>query len=61
MYNDELEFEKDLVNALKKSGWVGGVLSHPTEKELIDNWAEILFNNNKQVDRLNNVPLSPDQ
>ena len=58
MYNDELDFEKDFIQALVKSGWVGGVLSHPTEKELIDNWATILFNNNKQIDRLNNVPLS---
>lgn len=58
MYNDELEFEKDLVNALKNSGWTGGVLKNPTEKELIDNWAEILFQNNKQIDRLNNIPLS---
>lgn len=58
MYNDELEFEKDFVKALQKSGWVGGVLSQPTEKDLIDNWADILFNNNKQIDRLNDVPLS---
>ena len=58
MFNDELEFEKAFVQALKNSGWTGGILNHPTEKELIDNWAEILFNNNKQIDRLNNVPLS---
>ena len=58
MYSDELEFEKDLIEALKNSGWTGGVLKHPTEKELLDNWAEILFQNNKQIDRLNNIPLS---
>lgn len=29
-----------------------------TEAELLQNWANILFENNKQQDRLNNVPLT---
>ena len=34
MYNDELIFEHDLVEALKQNGWTDGILNHPTEKEL---------------------------
>lgn len=58
MYNDELIFEHDLVEALKQNGWTDGILNHPTEKELIDNWANILFENNRGIDRLNDYPLT---
>ena len=34
------------------------VLDNPSEEDLIQNWADILFQNNKEKDRLNNVPLS---
>ncbi|WP_291062562.1 MULTISPECIES: type I restriction endonuclease subunit R [unclassified Empedobacter] len=34
------------------------ILKNVTEKELIQNWANILFENNKDIDRLNDVPLS---
>lgn len=58
MYNDELVFEHDFVEALKQNGWTDGVLNHPTEKDLIDNWAKILFENNRQKDRLGDYPLT---
>lgn len=58
MYTSELEFEKDLVTALTQHGWDKKVLKNVTEQELIDNWANILFMNNKGIDRLNGVPLS---
>ncbi|MDD2435489.1 MAG: HsdR family type I site-specific deoxyribonuclease [Bacilli bacterium] len=58
MYSDELVFEHDFVEALKQNGWTDGVLNHPTEKDLIDNWARILFENNRQKDRLGDYPLT---
>ena len=58
MYNDELKFEHDLVESLKQHGWKDGILNHPTEQELIDNWANIIFTNNNSIDRLNDCPLT---
>lgn len=57
-YNDELLFEHDLIESLKQNGWRDGVLKYPTEKDLINNWAKILFNNNRQIDRLGDYPLT---
>ena len=57
MYNSELEFEKSLVNVLLKSGW-NNVINHPTEEDLINNWADILFANNKGIDKLNGCRLT---
>lgn len=55
----EAEFEEALVSRLcTKNRWSGGVLINPTEQDLIDNWANILFKNNQQEYRLNGVPLS---
>jgi type I restriction enzyme, R subunit len=58
MYDDELKFEHDLVESLKQHGWKDGVLNHPTEQDLIDNWANIIFQNNNTIDRLNDCPLT---
>ncbi len=58
IYTDELQFEHDLVEVLKTKGWEGGVLNHPTEDDLINNWKDILFQNNRNIDRLNNEPLT---
>lgn len=58
-YEKESAFEEDLVNLLvEKKGWGDGVLMYPTEQDLIDNWARILFNNNNSRDRLNGAPLT---
>ncbi|MEG0375012.1 MAG: HsdR family type I site-specific deoxyribonuclease, partial [Raoultibacter sp.] len=56
----EAEFEEAVVRNLKKYGWddAGGVLMHPTEQDLLDNWARILFENNREIDRLNGCPLT---
>lgn len=43
MYNDELKFEADFVRSLQENGWTDGILKNPTEKDLMDNWAKILF------------------
>lgn len=60
MFNDELKFEDALVDVLLNCGWndPGGVLVHPNEQDLLDNWASILFENNKEIDRLNGCPLT---
>ena len=58
VYDDELKFQKDLVSTLFDKGWESSVLKCKTEKDLIDNWAKILLENNKGIDRLNNCPLT---
>ena len=58
-YNKEIDFEDALVDALtSRYGWEKEVLMHPTEADLYRNWADILFKNNCDIDRLNGVPLS---
>lgn len=53
MFTSELEFEKEVIKKLTEHGWDKNVLRYKNEKELLDNWAEILFQNNKGIDRLN--------
>lgn len=56
---NEKIFEDAIVNLLKNErGWSGGVINYPTEEDLIQNWADILFKTNNEVDRLNGVPLN---
>jgi type I restriction enzyme R subunit len=57
-FNKESEFEEALIKVLFTKGWEEKVLKNPTELELIDNWAGILFDNNRDIDRLNNCPLT---
>ena len=59
VFNSELEFERCLIDKLTKDcGWKGRILDHPTEKDILDNWAQILFQNNRGIDRLNDHPLT---
>ncbi|MCT7631124.1 HsdR family type I site-specific deoxyribonuclease [Aliarcobacter butzleri] len=56
---NEAEFEKALIKVLRDKGWgEHDVIKNPTEEELLENWAKILFENNKGIDRLNNIPLT---
>lgn len=58
-YNDELLFERDLVKYLQQScGWKDGLIKNPTEEDLIKNWANILFENNNDIDHLNGCRLT---
>lgn len=58
-FKSELVFEEALINLLvTQKGWSGGVIKNPTEEDLMDNWAKILFRMNNEKDRLNNVPLN---
>ena len=58
VFNTEAEFEQALIDLLKKYGWLGGVIKNPTEDDLIRNWADILYENNRGIDRLNDYPLT---
>lgn len=57
-FKNEAQFEAALVNRLKDFGWTGGVLQQPDEQELLDNWAHILYENNRGIDQLNGCPLT---
>ena len=57
-FDDEKVFEQAVINQLIESGWESKVLRYPTEQDLINNWAQILFNNNRHKDSLNDVPLT---
>lgn len=59
-FTSEAAFEESVIENLKRCGWddAEGVIRYPTEQDLIDNWAHILFNNNRERDRLNDCPLT---
>ena len=60
VFDKEALFEEAVITVLKQHGWndAEDVLRYPTEQDLIDNWARILFNNNAGIDRLNGCPLT---
>ncbi|HAV02473.1 MAG TPA: DEAD/DEAH box helicase [Chryseobacterium sp.] len=57
-FTSEAKFEEALIQALTNKGWEKEVLKRPTEKDLLQNWANILFENNRGRDRLNDFPLT---
>lgn len=61
VFDDELKFEAAFVELLKECGWEKEVIKNPTEDDLIDNWAKILFDNNREIDRLGNYPLTREE
>jgi len=58
IFNKESEFEQALIKILTQKGWEKEIIKYPTEKDLIKNWANILFDNNRGIDRLNNYTLT---
>ena len=58
MFNSELDFEKAVIEHLIEHGWEKQVLKNKTPEQLLDNWAEILYNNNKGIDRLNSFSIN---
>jgi len=60
-FTNEAEFERALISVLGDKGWEKEVLKNPTEEYLLQNWADILFQNNKGIDRLNDVELTPSE
>lgn len=59
-FNSEKDFEDALVNILKNKGWPV-VLDYYDEQKLKQNFADIVFKNNRGMGKLNNVPLCSDE
>ncbi|MFV8479427.1 type I restriction endonuclease subunit R [Mycoplasma sp. T193] len=57
-FDSELKFEKALIEKLTQNGWETQVLKNKTEDDLIQNWADILYKNNRDSYRLGNYPLT---
>ena len=57
-FTKETDFEAAIINLLTEHGWEKEVLRNPTEQQLIQNWADILFQNNRGIDRLDDYPLT---
>ena len=57
-FQTEKEFEEALISQLTKKGWEENIIKYPTEADLIKNWANILFENNRSKDRLGDYPLT---
>lgn len=58
-FSKEADFETALIQELRKFGWGDtDVIRNPTEADLLANWKQILFENNRGRDRLNEVPLT---
>lgn len=58
-YDSEARFEADLIRTLvEEKGWKDGVLQYKDEKDLIQNWANIIYENNRSVDRLGDYPIT---
>ena len=34
------------------------VIMNPTEEQLVENWARIIYDNNREIDKLGNHPLT---
>ena len=58
LFTREADFETALIEILQNKGWESKVLKNPTEADLLRNWANILFDNNRGIDRLNDAPLT---
>lgn len=57
-FDKESDFEQAVIKLLSQNGWSSLVLKNYSEQDLLRNWANILFENNKDIDRLNNCPLT---
>ena len=58
-FSQESKFEAAVIHELRQRGWGDAdVIKHPNETELLANWKHILFENNRGINRLNEVPLT---
>lgn len=58
-FDKEEKFEEALIELLtSRYGWGKTVLKQPTEQDLLDNWARIIYQNNSGIDRLGDYPLT---
>lgn len=58
IFTSEADFENAFIAILIEKGWEKEVIHYPTEEVLLKNWADILFENNRDKDRLNDFPLT---
>lgn len=58
IFDKESDFEEAVIGILVERGWENEVIRHPSEADLLKNWADILFNNNRQRNCLNECPLT---
>lgn len=58
IFDKESDFEEAVISVLVERGWEPEVIRHPSEADLLRNWADILFNNNRQRNCLNECPLT---
>ena len=55
----ESEFEAAVIHELRQRGWGDAeTIKNPSEADLLANWKQILFENNRGINRLNEVPLT---
>ena len=47
IFNKEADFEAALIKILSEKGWEKNVLKNYSEEDLLQNWADILFENNR--------------
>lgn len=57
-FQKESDFEEALCETLLQHGW-NEVLNRPGEEELVQNWADIIFDMNRDRDVLGSYPLTP--
>ena len=57
-FDKEEDFENAFITLLKSCGWEKEVIKYPSEADLIKNWANILYNNNRDKDKLGDYPLT---
>ena len=58
IFNMESDFELALIRILTENGWEKEVLKNSSQEDLLRNWANILFENNRDKDRLDEYPLT---
>ncbi|MEY8592316.1 HsdR family type I site-specific deoxyribonuclease [Butyricimonas hominis] len=54
----EIVFEQALVDLLPHHGWEKEVLVQPYEEDLVKNWAKIIFDNNRDINKLGDAALT---
>ena len=57
-FQKESGFELALCDVLTQHGWEKDILVQPSEEDLVENWAQIIFDNNREQERLGNYPLT---
>ena len=60
-FERESAFEQALCHLLSEHGWSNEILIQPTEEELVENWANIIFDMNRDRERLGSYPLTPSE